>query len=39
MFSEEVSPYLEDAYYPAIDPKNIFDVLLIFSSYSYLNMG
>ena len=39
MFSEEVRPYLEDAYYPAIDPKNIFDVLLIFSSYSYLNMG
>ena len=39
MFSEEARPYLEDAYYPAIDPKNIFDVLLIFSSYSYLNMG
>ena len=39
MFSEEVRPYLEDAYYPDIDPKNIFDVLLIFSSYSYLNMG
>lgn len=38
LFSGEANDYLEQAFYQRIDSKNIFDVLLVFSSYAFLNM-
>ena len=37
-FSDGVNPYLEEAYYQPVSAKNIFDVMLIFSSYAYMNL-
>ena len=37
-FSFSVNKYLEEAYYQPVSVKNIFDIMLIFSSYAYMNL-
>lgn len=36
-FSQGVKPYLQRAYYQELNPKSIFDVMVVFSSYAYIN--
>lgn len=36
-FKKGVDKYLQDSYYQPISGKNIFDIVVIFSSYAYLN--
>ncbi len=37
-FKKDIDPILEAAYYQQLSGKNIFDVLVVFSSYAYLNI-
>lgn len=37
-FKKDIDPKLEAAYYQPLSGKNIFDVLVAFSSYAYLNI-
>ncbi|MBR3358669.1 MAG: hypothetical protein IKG46_12700 [Solobacterium sp.] len=37
-FSFSVNKHLEEAYYQPVSVKNIFDIMLIFSSYAYMNL-
>lgn len=37
-FKRGVDPYLVEAYYQTLDGRNLFDVLVAFSSYAYLNL-
>ena len=37
-FKRDIDPKLEAAYYQPLSGKNIFDVLVTFSSYAYLNV-
>ena len=37
-FKQDLDPKLEAAYYQPLSGKNIFDVLVTFSAYAYLNM-
>ena len=37
-FRDTVDPQLEEAYYQPLSAKNIFDVMLVFSSYAYMNL-
>ncbi len=37
-FKKDIDPKLEAAYYQPLSGKNIFDVLVVFSSYAYLNI-
>ncbi|MCD7708765.1 MAG: hypothetical protein LUI02_02695, partial [Clostridiales bacterium] len=37
-FKEGIDPKLEAAYYQPLSGKNIFDVLVVFSSYAYMNV-
>lgn len=37
-FKRDIDPKLEAAYYQPLSGKNIFDVLVVFSSYAYLNI-
>lgn len=35
VFSKEINEILKSSYYPTINSKNLFDILVIFSSYAY----
>lgn len=37
-FQNKVNPYLEKSYYQSLDGRNLFDILVVFSSYAYLNL-
>lgn len=37
-FKKDIDSKLEAAYYQPLSGKNIFDVLVVFSSYAYLNI-
>ncbi len=37
-FKQGIDEFLEASYYQPLDGKNIFDVMIVFSSYAYLNL-
>lgn len=37
-FQKDIADRLESAYYMPLDSRNIFDVLIVFSAYAYLNL-